>query len=628
MKRIMGKKSLLTIGLVAGGSYYLYDKMEKEKRFGNPNSTGLLAFDRRGLFESQAKEQIYFPRDEATGQVVLHTNREENLKALENASEFDIIIVGGGSVGASAALDATSRGLKVALIERNDWASGTSSRATKMAHGGVRYLEKAVLHLDWNELMLVYECLRERKHFFQVAPHLSSPLKLLTPCYSLYDSLKMFAGLTLYDFLSGAEARLGHSGWLTTKKSLNLWPSLKKEGLYGCMTYYDGVFNDSRVNVSAVLTSNALGALTLNYMEVTDLIKSQDPKNKDTIIGVKVFDRIGNKAYEIKGKCVVNATGPFTDKLRQLDDPLLLPIMSPSAGTHVMFDLNKFTSENGRDVGVLFPKTSDGRVLYLVPWEGKLIAGTTDIPTNLSETPSPTKPELEFIVDTMNTCLSEPVQVNDITSSWCGIRPLVKPVAQPGESTKSISRDHYIEVSKNKMVTVAGGKWTSFRKIGEDTIDTVLATHPQMIGILSRPISRTAFTPLIGASSSWEGIKEVKKSPSTEVSDDAWEHLKHFYGDRATYVLEMSQKNGLTKPLSSKYPFIEGEVLYQVKHEMVVKPSDVIAYRLSLMFVDKNEAKQVTQRVVDIMGDCLNWDKERRVREASETLAYIDKCTQ
>ncbi|KAF0973889.1 hypothetical protein FDP41_007276 [Naegleria fowleri] len=628
MKQIFRPRNLFLATAIVGGGLFSVNAILKSKHnlYEESGNSLLKAFDRKALFEHQATEQLGLPRD-SEGQVILHTDRAENLNVLENQSpenEFDVIIVGGGSVGASAALDACTRGMKVVVLERNDFASGTSSRATKMAHGGVRYLEKAVMNLDWNELMLVYECLRERKHFFQVAPHLSSPLKLLTPCYSLYDSLRMYIGLTLYDMLSGFEARLGYSGWVSKARSLELWPSLKKEGLYGCMSYYDGVFNDSRMNISTILTANALGALTLNYMEVVDLIKSEE-NNK--IIGVKARDRINGKEYSIRGRCVVNATGPFVDQLRKMDDPNCVPIISPSTGTHITFDLDKFTSGIGKKMGVLFPKTSDGRVLYLVPWEGKLIAGTTDTPSTLTERPSPTNTDIDFIMSTMKTCLTVPLSTSDITSSWTGIRPLVKPVAVAFESTKTLSRDHHIETSSSNLVTVAGGKWTSFRKIGEDTIDTVISVRPDLVGLLAKPISRTYYTPLIGASYQWEALKNIKQSPSEKVSNDSWEHLKHFYGDRAPYIVQLSETNGLTQLLSPKYPFIEGEVLYQAKYEMAVKPSDIIAYRLSLMFIDRNESKQVAKRVVDIMGDYHQWNDETRRKHLEETLAYIDVCT-
>ncbi|KAL9657322.1 hypothetical protein ABK040_011542 [Willaertia magna] len=617
MKLIRNILTLSAFGFVAAGTAggYIYYKHR------NTDIYSLPLYDRSKLFSSS--EQVDLPRDEQN-HVILHTDRNEQLEQLNN--NFDIIIIGGGSVGSSSALEASSRGLKVLLLERNDFSSGTSSRSTKLLHGGVRYLEKAIMNADWNELQLVYDCLRERKHFFQVCPHLSSPMLLITPCYSLFDSVKMFIGLTIYDVLSGSDARIGYARWFSKKSTIERWPSLKKSGLLGAMSYYDGSFNDSRANLLTILTANALGTVTLNYMEVTELLKSEEGK----LVGVRVKDRLSGQMYSVSSKCVVNATGPYLDQIRLMDDPNAQLIVKPSAGTHLVFDKDKFMSENQHS-GILVPKTKDGRVLFLVPWEGKLLAGTTDIPTPLTETPNPTTTELEFIVETMKECLEGEISTKDIKSSWTGIRPLISVPSALAENnssaaTKTISRDHYIEMSKSGLISVGGGKWTSYRKIGEDTIEKALH-EVFMTDQKEIPKSKTNYICLVGSSVYWEALKKIDTPPLSNISKETWDHLKHYYGDRALFILNISQQYNLLNKLSDKYPFIEGEILYQLKYEMAMKPLDIIAYRLSLMFLDREESKNIAPKVIDIMSKELQWNEERKQKELQETLNYINVCT-
>src|ERR1700722_11177519 len=331
--------------------------------------------------ETTLKQQIKSSFDRLRGA----TTNEDELKAGQQASEpYDLLVIGGGATGSGIALDAATRGLKVALVERDDFAAGTSSKSTKLVHGGVRYLEKAVWELDYNQYSLVKEALRERKYFLDTAPHLSMWLPIMLPLQHWWQAPYFWAGTKFYDFLAGSEG-IESSYFLTRSKALDAFPMLRKDNLVGALVYYDGAHNDSRMNVSLAVTAALYGTTVVNHMEVTALEKDADGK----LCGARVKDLVSEKngrpadEFNIRARGIINATGPFTDSIRKMDEPSVKEIVAPSSGVHVV--LPGYYSP--QKMGLIDPKTSDGRVIFFLPWQGNTIAGTTDAPTTVTPNP-------------------------------------------------------------------------------------------------------------------------------------------------------------------------------------------------------------------------------------------------
>ena len=340
---------------------------------------------------------------------------------------YDLLIIGGGATGTGIALDAVTRGLRVALVERDDFSSGTSSKSTKLVHGGVRYLEKAVWNLDYNQYELVREALRERKYFLDIAPHLSSWLPTILPIRKWYEAPYLWAGTKLYDFLAGSEGPEG-SYFLTKHKTLNAFPTLDGNQLVGSLVYHDGQHNDSRMNISLAVTAALYGATVVNHLKVTSLEKDSTGK----ICGVRVQDQLDNQnrsekndQFVVRAKGVINATGPFSDTLRQMDEPEREGIVAPSSGVHVVLP-SWFGPKN---MGLIDPST-DGRVIFLLPWEGNLIAGTTDTPCSISANPLPKEQEIHWILDEVRRLVDPNIDVqrSDVLAAWSGTSNSHRPV--------------------------------------------------------------------------------------------------------------------------------------------------------------------------------------------------------
>lgn len=356
-------------------------------------------------------------------------SRAEQIADLKKSSsapsseEYDLLVIGGGATGTGIALDAATRGLKVAIVERDDFSSGTSSKSTKLVHGGVRYLEKAVWNLDYNQYQLVKEALRERKSFLYTAPHLSSWLPIMLPLEKWWQLPYFWAGTKFYDFLAGSEG-IESSYFLPRSKALDAFPMLKKENLVGALVYYDGQHNDSRMNVSLAMTATLYGATTVNHLEVTGLEKDANGK----LTGAKVRDLIadkdgksGNEDFVVKAKGIINATGPFADAIQQMDEPGTKDIVSPSLGVHVV--LPGYLSP--QNMGLIDPSTSDGRVIFFLPWQGNTIAGTTDAPCAISQNPVAGEKDIQWILDEIRTYLTPDIDVqrSDILAAWSGELP-------------------------------------------------------------------------------------------------------------------------------------------------------------------------------------------------------------
>jgi glycerol-3-phosphate dehydrogenase len=557
-------------------------------------------------------------------------NSSEESAPHNGSDVYDLLIIGAGATGAGIALDAATRGLKVAVVERDDFSAGTSSKSTKLVHGGVRYLEKAVWELDYNQYKLVKEALRERKYFLDTAPHLSMWLPIMLPLDKWWKAPYYWAGTKCYDLLAGSEG-IESSYFLTRSKALDAFPMLKKTNLVGALVYYDGAHNDSRMNVSLAMTAALYGGAVVNHVEVTSLEKDSNGK----LCGARVKDLIqeknGKKADEfvIRAKGVINATGPFTDSIRIMDDQNVKEIVAPSSGVHVV--LPGYYSP--QKMGLIDPKTSDGRVIFFLPWQGNTIAGTTDAPTTISQNPVAGEDEIDWILSEIRHYLSPDINVRrgDVLAAWSGIRPLVKD--PNAKNTESLVRNHLINVSESGLLTCAGGKWTTYRQMAEEAVDEAISqfklqTKPypnapdvsgtEMVddGARLDGTCQTHQVKLIGA----HGFSKtlfINLIQHFGVETDVAKHLTESYGDRAWTVAALSVPTEKRFPvrgerISPLYPFIDGEVRYAVRHEYAQTAVDVLARRTRLAFLNAQAALEALPKVIDIMAGELKWDKQRK----------------
>ncbi|KAJ3228066.1 mitochondrial glycerol-3-phosphate dehydrogenase [Chytriomyces hyalinus] len=545
----------------------------------------------------------------------------------EEEPEFDLLICGGGATGVGCALDAATRGLKVALVERDDFSSGTSSRSTKLVHGGVRYLEKAFKELDIEQYKLVVEALHERSIFLKIAPYLSYQLPIMLPIYAYWKLPYYFVGAKAYEFLAGAEG-ISKSYFLGKRKALEAFPMMKSDRLVGAMVYYDGAHNDSRMNVAIALTAVAHGAVVANHVEVVELVKKPRTKffgkagfGKDEICGAVVRDVLTGKTWTVKAKGVINATGPFSDGLRKLDTGFTTQeIVAPSAGVHIILP-NYFSPRN---MGLIDPETSDGRVIFFLPWQGNTIAGTTDSPTTVSANPMPSEEDITWILDEVKNYLDPGIKVRrgDVLAAWSGIRPLVRDPA--AKNTAALVRNHMINVSESGLLTIAGGKWTTYRAMAHETIDKAVEVFD--LGDKAGPCV-TERTILVGTAG-WTPNMFIKLIQNFGIETEVAEHLADSYGGHAWAVASMAHMTGLRWPihgkrLSPQYPYIEAEVRYAVRREYACTVVDVIARRTRLAMLNAQAAKEALPRVIEIMAEELKWTPERQAQEHADALQFL-----
>lgn len=568
--------------------------------------------------------------------------RSEQIADLaQKDTEYDMLVIGGGATGAGVALDAATRGLKVALVERDDFSSGTSSKSTKLVHGGVRYLEKAVFELDYSQYQLVREALKERKYFLQTAPHLSMWMPIMVPLDKWWKAPYYWAGTKFYDFLAGSEG-IESSYFLTKSKALEAFPMLKQTNLIGAMVYYDGAHNDSRMNVGIAMTAVLYGATVANYAEVTGLLKDAEGK----LCGAKVKDLIATrdgKASEditIRAKSVINCTGPFADSIRTMDEQDVKSIVAPSSGVHVVLPGYYCPGK----MGLIDPSTSDGRVIFFLPWQGNTIAGTTDSPSSISQNPLPDEESIKWILDEISQYLSPEMKVRrgDVLSAWSGIRPLVKD--PKAKNTESLVRNHLIHVSPSGLLTCAGGKWTTYRQMAEECVDEAINSF----GLQTMPVPdaprisgsdevhdgaildgscQTHKVRLVGA----HGFSNTLFIPLIQhfgVETEVAKHLIESYGDRAWTVASLCDLTDQRFPargerISRLYPFVDGEVRYAVRHEYAQTAVDVLARRTRLSFLNAQAALEALPKVIDIMSHELKWDNKRQEVEWKHG-KYID----
>jgi len=536
--------------------------------------------------------------------------RAEQLNSLAT-DQFDVLVIGGGATGSGCALDAASRGLKTALVEFDDFSSGTSSRSTKLIHGGVRYLQKAIMNLDIEQYKMVKEALHERANLLEIAPHLSFPLPIMLPVYKWWQLPYFWAGIKAYDLVSGGDC-LKSSYILSKSRALELFPMLKKNELKGAIVYYDGMHNDARMNISIAITAARHGATIANHVKVEELIKTDG-----VVSGARVRNQLTGEEFSIQAKSVINATGPFTDSIRKMDDGETRDIVCPSAGIHIMLP-DYYSPSN---MGLLDPATSDGRVIFFLPWQGLTIAGTTDTPCPVTSSPGPGEGDIQFILSEVKNYLTPDIDVRrgDVLSAWAGIRPLVKD-PNAGD-TASLVRNHVVHVSDSKLITIAGGKWTTYRAMACETVDAAVAAA----GLVAGPSMTDGL--LLEGAHTWAPTMFIRLVQDLGVDTGVAQHLSDTYGDRAFSVGKLAGLTGQRWPIVGRrihqeFPYIDAEVRYAVK-EYAATAVDVIARRLRLSFLNVQAAEEALPVVVSIMADELGWDKAEQDKQTEDAMDFM-----
>ena len=499
-------------------------------------------------------------------------NREQMIARLKSVEEWDIVAIGGGASGLGTAVDAASRGFNTLLLEQHDFAKGTSSRSTKLVHGGVRYLQQG-------DISLVLEALRERGLMLQNAPHLVRNLSFIIPNYEWWGGPFYTIGLKMYDMMAG-KLGLGPSKSLSFDETIKSIPTLVQKGLKGGVVYQDGQFDDARMAVALAQTCVDYGGTAINYMEVTGLSKDSE----DLINGVSARDMESGEVFSIKAKAVVNATGVWADKVMQMDNPEARDMIRPSQGVHLVFDQSFLQSNHA----IMIPHTSDGRVLFAVPWHNRVIVGTTDTLINeaLLE-PRALEEEIQFILDTAGLYLNKIPTRKDVRSIFAGLRPLAAP--QDNEkSTKEISRHHKVLISLSGLITLTGGKWTTYRKMGEDAVDKAI--------LLAGLPERKSIT---------ENLMIHSYSKNVSLNDP-----NSVYGSDLnamnSLVKENSKYSGM---LSEELKISKVQLIWAIRKEMILSVEDFLARRTRALFLDARESIKMAGEVAEIMAEETGKDK-------------------
>ncbi len=505
----------------------------------------------------------------------LPDTRAAALQALRETPHWDLIVIGGGATGLGTALDAAARGFKVALLESHDFAQGTSSRATKLVHGGVRYLAQG-------NIGLVREALHERATLLANAPHLAQPLQFVMPGYRLWELPFYGAGLKAYDLLAGRRG-LGPTEFLSRTAALAALPNLKRNGLHGAVRYFDGQFDDARLAVALARSAQRAGAVVLNHVAVTGLVQTAGK-----VVGVQACDAQGGAVFTLASRCVVNATGVWVDRVRAFSaspgQAAPAPMLAPSQGTHLV--VGREFLPGGQ--ALMVPRTRDGRVLFGVPWMGKVILGTTDTPIPaVQREPRPLHEDIEFILGEAGRYLERAPQRSDVLSAWVGLRPLVRPDADSGSgSSQKISREHVVRSGRDGLVSVTGGKWTTYRAMAEDVLARCMDE-----GLLERRAGGvTAHLALVGA------------APGRRLSEPPGEHL---YGSEADVLRSLpGAANWLWRDGAGGLS--EAMVRFAVRFEMARTVHDVLARRSRLLFLDAAAAQALAQPVAELVAQELD----------------------
>jgi glycerol-3-phosphate dehydrogenase len=540
-------------------------------------------------------------------------DRNFNLKRFRNET-FDICIIGGGASGTGCALDAALRGYKVALMERDDFASETSSKSTKLIHGGVRYLEQAFKNLDFAQLKQVKHGLEERQIVLENAPHLAQPLALVTPVRNWMEGMYFRIGLTLYGWFAGKKDTLPTSRFLNKKALFEKIPTLHPN-TYGGILYYDGQFDDARYCLALAQTANEAGAICVNHIEVLDFQKDSNSK----LMGATVQDTLTQESFQIKAKVFINCTGAGADWIRQKANPKQVARMRPSKGVHVMLPYAVLNSQQA----LMIPKTPDGRIVFAVPFENKLMLGTTDEPyLKGQQEPLLEHQEVDFLIETLQPYLAETIDKQSVISGFAGLRPLIGAPSSQGKATKRLLRDHEVEVDEaTGLISLLGGKWTTYRLMAQDTIDAVDALFQK------KNPCKTASQRLVGA----EGYDEnfYKKIVEKYHLDEAiCIYLARKYGTRAESIAQLAlEQPFLARRLqpNSTLPITKAEIVYQIRAESACTLRDILARRLRLENTDWAATLELLTPISHLLAVELDWSEAYRVKAVTEYQALLQK---
>jgi glycerol-3-phosphate dehydrogenase len=518
-------------------------------------------------------------------------SRTEELDNIAD-QEFQLCVIGGGATGSACALDAQLRGIPTVLLEAGDFAGATSSAATKIIHGGVRYLEEAIKGADLQEYHVLVRALHERVRMLENAPHLTRRLEFLVPSYHWLDVAYLDIGLKIYDWLAGP-GRISPSKFLSRDETLEHMPGLNAEGLLGSVAYADGQFDDARYNLALVQTFTAAGGNALNHARVTDFVRGANGK----ISGVIAKDHLTENTFTVTARAFVNATGPLSDSIRQLATPALHKRMRPSKGSHILLPLEVFPTEDA----LLIPKTEDGRVLFAVPWGGRLLVGTTDEEVSPDAELVVTKQDVEYMLRHLNQYLARPVTPSDIVAGFAGARPLVG--SEDSGDTKKLARDDVIEVDPaSGLISIMGGKWTTHRAMAEDTIHVV----QKALGV-PQTESLTRNHILHGG----EGFTDdywKKLCRAYPISEGTARHLAAKFGTASERILELTEEDPtFMQPIHAEGRAIRAEVVYAVRYEMAATIEDVLARRVGMQFYSWTDCIDAAPIVGSLMMKELQW---------------------
>jgi glycerol-3-phosphate dehydrogenase len=520
---------------------------------------------------------------------------------------FDICVIGGGATGAGCALDSQLRGLRTVLLDASDFASAASSASTKLVHGGVRYLEQAVKSLNLEEYRMVKSALRERQYMLANAPHLAHPSHFLVPVYSWSKALYYLAGMKMYDAVAG-KSNLFPSSFLSRKETLRRMPALNAMGLRGAVAYSDGQFDDARYDLALVDTFVGTGGAALNHARVTGF--AHDPQGR--LSAANVHDAISGDEFVVRARKFVNATGTGADKVRQLANPQLPTRMRPSKGVHLLFPAHLFP---GTDA-LLVPHTEDGRVIFAVPWQERLLVGTTDDEVTPATRMVVQKDEAQYLLRQLNPYLQTPLRREQAISGLAGLRPLV--AAHGRTETSKLIRDHEVELdSTSGLISILGGKWTTHRLMAQDTID---AAQRELATPVSASLTRQQ--PLAGSQDFDSGFAE-RLEKEYALSADVARHLAGKFGTRALKIMELLKENPEWKSrLAVGVPSIQAEIVYCIRYEMAETIEDLLARRTGVEMYGWKEALAAARAAARLLARERQWDA---AKEAAAVAEYSDR---